>query len=220
MNGKRIPENHHFTDNMPNLIDQLDLPRCPLCNVDRPNLNAVFRHSTTNYDGDRKRYWNAYQCARCGGLVVAWSPFDRGEIYEILPALTQVDNTIPEPAKTYLQQAIESQHAPSGAIMLAASSVDSMLKNKGYKEGVLKSRIDKAAEDHLITEGMAKWAHNIRLDANEQRHADEAAPLPDEEDARHSIEFAIALGEFLFVLPSRVNKGLKEAVDPKPEESK
>lgn len=101
--------------------------------------------------------------------------------------------------------------------MLAASSVDAMLKKKGYKEGVLKSRIDKAAADHLITEGMALWAHNIRLDANEQRHADEATPLPNEEDARHSIEFAIALGEFLYVLPSKVSKGLKESEEPKIE---
>ncbi len=86
--------------------------------------------------------------------------------------------------------------------------------------GVLKSRIDKVAKDHLITEGMALWAHNNRLDANEQRHADEAAPLPDEQDARHSIEFAIALGEFLFVLPSKVSMGLKEAKESKLEEPK
>jgi len=95
--------------------------------------------------------------------------------------------------------------------MLAASSVDAMLKAKGHKEGSLYSRINQAAKDHLITEDMAKWAHEVRLEANEPRHADEAMPLPSEEDARKCIDFVLALGQFLFVLPARVQRGLAEA---------
>jgi hypothetical protein len=91
--------------------------------------------------------------------------------------------------------------------MLTASSVDAMLKSKGYKEGTLYSRIDQAAKDHVITEEMAAWAHEIRLDANDQRHSDEAAPLPNEADAEKVIEFASALAQFLFVLPARVARG-------------
>ena len=53
-----------------------------------------------------------------------------------------------------------------------------MLKAKNYKDGTLYSRIQQAADDHLITSEMAKWAHQVSLDANEPRHADEAAPLP------------------------------------------
>jgi Domain of unknown function (DUF4145) len=55
--------------------------------------------------------------------------------------------------------------------MLAASAVDAMLKHKNYTVGSLKDRIDKAANDHLITSEMAAWAHEIRLDANDERHA-------------------------------------------------
>jgi hypothetical protein len=55
--------------------------------------------------------------------------------------------------------------------MLAASAVDAMLKHKNYTVGSLKDRIDKAAKDHLITSEMAAWAHEIRLDANDERHA-------------------------------------------------
>jgi hypothetical protein len=83
-----------------------------------------------------------------------------------------------------------------------------MLKIKGLRDGSLYARIHKAATDHLITEEMAKWAHQIRLDANDQRHADEEAPPPSEDDAKRSIDFASALAEFLFVLPSRVTRGL------------
>jgi hypothetical protein len=95
--------------------------------------------------------------------------------------------------------------------MLAASSVDAMLKAKGYKEGSLYSRIDKAAKDHVITPEMAAWAHEVRLDANDQRHADEGAALPTGDDARRVVEFTSALGQFLFVLPSRVQRGLEAA---------
>lgn len=95
--------------------------------------------------------------------------------------------------------------------MLSASSVDSMLKDKGYKNGNLYSRINKAAEDHLITEAMAVWAHEVRLDANDQRHADEDVALPDESDAQKTIDFTLALAQFLFVMPSRVQRGIEKA---------
>jgi len=93
--------------------------------------------------------------------------------------------------------------------MLTASAVDAMLKDKGYKEGTLNSRIDAAAKDHLITSEMAAWAHEIRLDANDQRHADENAGLPNDTDADKVIEFANALAQFLYVLPARVARGRK-----------
>ncbi len=91
--------------------------------------------------------------------------------------------------------------------MLCASAVDAMLKAKGYTSGNLYGRINKAADDHLITEGMKEWAHEVRLDANDQRHADEAAALPTTAAAQRSIEFAQALGQFLFVLPAQVARG-------------
>ena len=116
--------------------------------------------------------------------------------------------------RDYLLQAIESVHAPAGAVILAASAVDAMLKEKGYREGKLNSRIEQAKKDHLITEEMSAWAHEIRLDANDQRHADEEAALPTELDARKAIAFAQALAEFLYVLPARVKRGRREPTPP------
>jgi len=93
--------------------------------------------------------------------------------------------------------------------MLTASAVDAMLKEKGYKDGTLYRRIDDAAKDHLITSEMAAWAHEIRLEANDQRHADEGSSLPNAADAAKAIEFANALAQFLYVLPARVERGRK-----------
>jgi hypothetical protein len=160
--------------------------------------------------GSDGRYWGAYVCNRCGGLVVAASDYSQGHINELYPTADNVDEAIPEKSRNFLSQAMNSLHAPAGAVMLAASSVDSMLKEKGYKTGKLYDRINKAAEEHLITADMAKWAHQVRLDANDQRHADEEADLPTTSEAQQTINFARALGEFLFVLPSQVTHGLTE----------
>ena len=91
--------------------------------------------------------------------------------------------------------------------MLAASAVDAMLKAKDYTEGSLYSRINSARDDHLITPEMAEWAHEVRLDANDPRHADETKPIPDTADATRVIEFTQALAQFIFVLPDRVTRG-------------
>jgi hypothetical protein len=129
------------------------------------------------------------------------------EVIEMFPDQQQVDESIPERARAFLSQAVASIHAPAGAVMLAASSVDAMLKAKGLTEGKLYTRIEDAAKNHLITREMSEWAHEVRLDANDQRHADDGANLPDQDDAKRVIDFAVALAEFLFVLPSRVERG-------------
>jgi len=95
--------------------------------------------------------------------------------------------------------------------MLCASSVDAMLKEKGLTSGSLYSRIESASTTHMITPEMSKWAHEVRLDANDERHADQASGLPTEADAKKCVDFTKALGDFLFVLPSRVERGLKAA---------
>jgi hypothetical protein len=193
------------------LGNQLDLDRCPHCQVDSPNLLSLHHLETTNADGGLKRAWRIYKCGRCGGLVTAWGPTFNGPVVAVFPESRTVQAELPDRAREYLGQALGSLHAPAGAIMLAASSVDAMLKAKAYKEGSLYARIDQAATDHLITKEMAAWAHDVRLDANDQRHADESDSLPSSEDAQRAVEFAEALGDFMFVLPARVRRGLDAA---------
>ena len=196
---------------MTNLLAQLELYKCPHCNVDKPSLHQAANFNTTDNAGSLVRYWKVYRCIRCGGVVTASSLSENGDSFEIFPEPEGIAEQIPEPARSFLEQALDSQHAPAGAVMLAASAIDAMLKAKDFREGSLFARINQAATDHLITPEMAEWAHSVRLDANEPRHADEAAPLPTTEDARRSLDFAQALAEFLFVLPSRVSRGITEA---------
>lgn len=187
---------------------ELRLPRCPQCSIAVPHLIKVFFLGTKNANGGNERTWSVYRCESCGGLVLVESPGDgNAPIRTMWPSLSMVADDLPDRAREYLMQAIESLHAPAGAVILAASCIDAMLKEKNYRAGSLKARIDEAARDHLITQEMATWAHDIRLDANDQRHSDETAPLPSELDAQRAIEFAQALAQFLYVLPARVMRG-------------
>lgn len=86
-----------------------------------------------------------------------------------------------------------------------------MLKAHGLVKGSLYSRIDKALEDNLLTKGMADWAHEVRLGSNRPRHSDEDKPHVSPEEAKQSVEFAEALGQFLFVLTARIERGTKAA---------
>jgi hypothetical protein len=88
--------------------------------------------------------------------------------------------------------------------MLAASAIDAMLKDRGYRDGSLYARIKKSSEDGALTREMAEWAHVIRLSANEPRHADDDFNGATGDDADQIIAFTKALGEYLYVLPARV----------------
>ena len=189
------------------LLSQLELEQCPHCSVDKPTLNQFFTRETRTHNGNNLRYWGIYACSRCGGAILAAAQQKDGYVIEMYPSAQSVSEAIPNPAREYLTQAIDSLHAPAGSVMLSASAVDAMLKAKNYLKGNLYDRINQASENHLITIEMATWAHDVRLDANDQRHADVNAPLPTDTDAKKCIEFTLALAEFLFALPKRVARG-------------
>lgn len=203
---------------MPALDNEFELEHCPHCRVARPHLIHLSTAQTNTHSGTRPRWWKFYRCVTCGGVVTAWSDSDKGQARQWFPQDEPIDESIPPLAREYLRQCRDSQHAPAGAVMLAASAVDAMLKTKQYVDGTLNSRIEEAARNHLITKEMAEWAHRVRLDANDQRHADKETSIPSESDAKRSLEFATALGEFLFVLPARVRIGIsgahEEQADP------
>lgn len=192
---------------------QIALEQCPHCGISRPTMALLAQKTTSAYNGQHTRVWSMYRCSTCGGVTltagVHANPTTNSAITQMWPEPKLVSGTIPKRAQTYMTQALASRHAPAGAIMLTASAIDSMLKDKGYREGSLNARIDLAAHDHLITREMATWAHEIRLDANDQRHADEKAALPTPADSDKAFEFADALAQFLYVLPALVKRGRK-----------
>jgi hypothetical protein len=164
--------------------------------------------------------WRIYARQSCAGVVCAAShnmphpsrPKIALPVVWLVPSAQSFDAAIPDRVRARLEQALETLSSPSASIMTSASAVDLMLKHLNYKSGSLYARIDAAVNDHRITEDMAAWAHDVRLDVNDERHADENAPEPTSSDAERCLEFAHTLAEILFVLPARVRRG--RAQDP------
>lgn len=213
---------------------KFQIDRCPHCSVYKPHLSQVTfeRHMgwelITHAVGGDSIWWVCYQCSGCSGVLLV--KFCRSEMSSDDPpsyywsplafypkAVEGANKAIPDTPRGYLDNAINTIHEPPASIMVCASSVDAMLKelkdekgekDKNYQEGSLYERIERAANEHLITKSMKEWAHEVRLDANNQRHADENMPPPTLEDAQRSIEFAKALAEYLYVLPAKVQQGM------------
>lgn len=200
----------------------LNVARCPHCRVNAPNLEREHEFKTFDSFGKNGRVWGVYVCRRCGGVTIAAGlgygsgpNRERGrgfDIFGVWPKVAEVPAEVTdERIRAYLEQCADSVAQPAGAIMLAASAVDAMLKAKGLTQGSLYARIDQAVNDGLMTAGMGQWAHHVRLEANDQRHADVDASLPTTDQAKASVDFAWALAEILFVLPERVTRGIQQS---------
>lgn len=194
-----------------------DVKRCPHCSISSPLFLRVWatqtNEGTPRTDGHERKAWAAYSCRTCGGVVTAvgYGPQIGNEARYLYPEPKQAHEDVPVIARTFLQQAYETIHAPDAAAVMAGSAVDAMLKERGYTEGSLYTRIDQALTNNLLTQGMADWAHEVRLGSNRPRHADAERPHVTGDEARQSVEFAEALGNFLFVLTAKIDRGIQAA---------
>ena len=200
-----------------NILYHID--RCPQCGVSLPLLTLISKpdkHYTTSFN---ETFWFfTVKCSKCRRHVLCYGETDRSNtlsddetpdrisLLQTFPSIESAAVEIPEKPRRFFDQALQSIHAPDGALMLSASAIDAMLKDKGYKDGSLNNRIDKAADAGLLTEQMKAWAHEIRLSANEPRHSDDAFDGATESQAQQAIQFTKALAEYLYVLPQRVAK--------------
>ena len=187
------------------------LDRCPQCGISAPRLTLNTGVHT------KGRSWGIYICATCFAGVMAesmpHSPNSRTDYVERLyPSGQYVPEELPAAAKRFLAQAISSIHAPDGAVMLLGSTVDAILKDKGFSQGSVYSRIDLAKAAHLLTEDMAEWAHSVRLGSNRPRHADADDAHVTNEEAAQALEYVQTLAQLLYVLPKRIDLGKAAAV--------
>jgi len=125
-------------------------------------------------------------------------------IEECFPPAWTPSSALPTRVAHYLKQARQTMASPDASVVMSASAIDAMLKEHELKDGSLYKRIDDAVTQGILTKGMAQWAHRVRIDSNNPRHADEEAAPMSLEDARRAFDFAEALAEILFVLPSRM----------------
>jgi hypothetical protein len=182
------------------------LSRCPQCGVAAPHITRSSGHWSNG------RWWLLAACQSCENMMMLRSKpttsntYEGAEIDEVLPRNEEVEDALPERARRYMSQALDSFSAPDGAAMLLGSAVDAMLKAKELVDGSVYERIGQAVSAGLLTQEMADWAHEVRLGSNQPRHADLDTPHMSLEDAKALSEFTIMLGHILFTLPARVAK--------------
>lgn len=200
--------------------DQLrGLSNCPYCGVASPILQSIWytQGIIARGDGGLWSEWACYRCTSCGGIVAAMGvPGESSnqvfaQVARIFPAARAVSSKLPPIAAEFLRQAFGTLHAPDAAAVMAGSAVDAMLKHLGYTEGSLYHRIDQARDASLLTSGMADWAHSVRLGSNRPRHVDADKPHVSSDEAQRSVDFAEALGNFLFVLSAQIADAARAA---------
>jgi hypothetical protein len=122
-----------------------------------------------------------------------------------------LDESIPKRVRDFIYDAIGSQ--PAGAVTSLSSAIDAIMVDKKFPEegrnDSLRNRIDRAKKAGLLTDGMKSWAHKVRSTANIPRHLKREDPIPTEDEKQMSLEFTLALTEFLYVLPAKVKAGMK-----------
>lgn len=189
-----------------------NLSRCPHCNIHNPNITKikdVLPFTILPYNMNTIRA--IYQCGSCDNLILAKGAAkgsSQAPIQEILPPPRLPHPSLPEKVRTYLQQAMDTLTSPDASTVMSASAVDAMLKELDYEKGDIKTRLELAVSDGKLTQGMADWANHVRLEANNVRHADVNRPHLSKQDAENCLNFAEALGEFLFALPSKISVGI------------
>lgn len=165
-------------------------------------------------------FWSLYQCTACGSLVtirsrVGVNPRRPHEFVTEaeFPSQKSISFNLPEAARNYLTQALNALgEAADGAVMLASSAIDAMLKDRGYSgDPSLHNRINAAVKDGILTKDMGEWAHHVRHASNFPRHADKARPHATKKEAEIIVDFAEALGEFLYVLPAKARSAIADA---------
>ena len=66
--------------------------------------------------------------------------------------------------------------------------------------GQLSARIDKLRQSGMLTEPLAQWAHEVRLDGNQAIHEIEATA----KEAKELVEFIKLFLQVAFVLPAEI----------------
>ena len=93
-----------------------------------------------------------------------------------------------------------------GACLLARSALEGAARHMEAKGSVLRERIDRLADDGIITRKLAEWAHEVRATGNEAAHEMRAVS---DEDADASLYFLDSFLEDVYSVPFRQQERAK-----------
>lgn len=74
--------------------------------------------------------------------------------------------------------------------------------------------------DGKLPQVIADWANEVREIGNETHTDDKPADLPNDDDAKRSLMFANTLAQYLFVLPSNIERARGKKKEKKARKKK
>lgn len=185
---------------------------CPFC-MESGNFSTEHHAQKKKANGRKILNFDTLKCGNCAGYVmVLWSASELGRLYafRVLPWPLKIDSAPkhwPESVGRFWVQANRSLNDENwdAAAVMARSSLQAALRDKGAKGSSLKAEIDNLAETGLLPPIIKEWSHNVRELGNDSAHPkpDQAPAVP--KDAKDIVQFLDFLLEYLYDLPKRIN---------------
>lgn len=176
--------------------------RCQLCNS---GAAAIFHVVGRNVRQDALTFENYYNTHPDEFVEIAFFP-KVGE--------PEAPDHLPDNVHAYfLEAAANVKSGPNAAGAMFRKSIDVALSQVAPEaKGTLYARIDQAAEQDKITNDIAEWAHQVRLEGNDAAHSED--PFTPEE-ALQLHKFTELLLMYLFTLPGMLAE--RRAANDQPE---
>ena len=123
------------------------------------------------------------------------------------PTVPEAPEHLPENVQIYYLEAVANvKTSPNAAGAMFRTALEEGLKtihSSAKKKETLQNRIDSAAAAGRITQDLAKWSHQVRVEGNNAVHAD--APFTREE-AKNLHRFTELVMMYLFTLPGMLKE--------------
>jgi hypothetical protein len=160
--------------------------------------------------------FDTLRCGNCGGYVLAlWSatsmPIDLQGIhdYRVLPwpqRLDQYPSHWPEPVGRHWKQAQRTllNEDWDAAAVMARSSMQAALRDKGAVGGSLKQEITDLASKGVLPPLMEEWSHHVRELGNDSAHPKPNQPATEPRDAQDIVQFLTFMLQYLYDLPKQI----------------
>lgn len=197
---------------------------CPFC-LESGNFKSVYRAEKRNPRSEKCLNFETFECGNCKGYVmVLWSASAfHGNLHDflVLPwpiKLETFPEHWPEQVGRFWLQAKRNlgDHNWDAVSVMARSSLQLALRDKGATGKNLKQEIQDLAEKGTLPPIMKDWSDQIRELGNDSAHPQPGQPATDARDAEDIVRFLDFLLEYLYTLPHQIEQYRKrEHEDPK-----
>lgn len=199
---------HHGTELATNQIT------CPFCS-ERGNFSPAFDAEKKKPNGRKTLHFTTLKCGDCAGYVmVLWSAnssHSNMHDYRLLPWPQKVDQSPREwpsdVGRFWLQahRSVKDENWDAAAVM-ARSSLQAALREKGATGNNLKQEIDDFGNKGLLPAVMREWSHEVRELANDSAHPKPGQAPTSNRDAKDIIHFLDYFLEYLYTIPYQISE--------------